>query len=104
MERGFKTGSLAFFAADFGTFHHPDNHFHFNRHGLGFFAGEHFHFQFGFELGVIKNDKTWITMIHDRNETVHLYDRSNAEAVFANVKAVYLPEFVTFVATLDAMA
>ena len=50
-------------------------------------------FQFGYELGLISNDKIWIEMIKDRNEAVHAYDRSNAEAIFARVKSNYIDEF-----------
>lgn len=46
-------------------------------------------FQFALESGYIRNEKLWLSMIEDRNETVHTYDRASAERVFKEIKGRY---------------
>lgn len=46
-------------------------------------------FQFALEAGHINDEKLWLDMIEDRNETVHTYDRDSAERIFKEIKGRY---------------
>lgn len=46
-------------------------------------------FQFALEASYINDEKLWLDMIEDRNETVHTYDRGSAERVFKEIKDRY---------------
>lgn len=46
-------------------------------------------FQFSLEAGQISDEKLWLDMIEDRNETVHTYDRDSAERIFKEIKDRY---------------
>ena len=50
-------------------------------------------FRYGYERGYIENDKAWAEMINDRNETVHTYDVTTAQKIYAQAKDIYLREF-----------
>lgn len=51
-------------------------------------------FQFAREAGLIQDEKLWLDMIQDRNETVHTYDHEAAERIFAEVKNRYFKAFL----------
>lgn len=46
-------------------------------------------FQFALEAGYIQDEKLWLEMIEDRNETVHTYDQTNAERIWKEIKKFY---------------
>lgn len=46
-----------------------------------------------FRLGLIEDGESWMLMIQDRNLTSHIYNRSTAEAIAANIVDHYLPCF-----------
>lgn len=46
-------------------------------------------FQSAFELGLIEHNTTWFEMIENRNKSVHLYEESSAELIYA-----HLPSYV----------
>lgn len=50
-------------------------------------------FQYAFEAGYIQNEKVWLDMIEDRNETVHTYDQTTAKRIFKEVKERYFLAF-----------
>lgn len=41
----------------------------------------------------ISDEKTWVKMIEDRNNTVHSYDEAVAQAIYQNTRSLYLPLF-----------
>ncbi|MBI3017725.1 MAG: nucleotidyltransferase substrate binding protein [Deltaproteobacteria bacterium] len=51
-------------------------------------------FQFAHQAGLIEDEKLWLNMIEDRNETVHTYDQTNAEHVYQEIKNRYFPAFL----------
>ena len=46
-----------------------------------------------FSTGLIDDGPVWMAMVNDRNLTSHVYNRSTAEAITANISASYLPAF-----------
>ena len=49
--------------------------------------------QEAFKLGWLKDEKTFLDMMEDRNKTSHIYDKSQAEEIFSRIKSVYLASF-----------
>jgi nucleotidyltransferase substrate binding protein (TIGR01987 family) len=48
---------------------------------------------FAFSLGLIEDEKSWIAMMRDRNETSHTYNEDVAEKIFQKIKDVYRSQF-----------
>ncbi len=48
-----------------------------------------------FKLGLIKDGETWMDMIKDRNQTVHTYNESTAEAIVTNIQTRFFDLFLT---------
>lgn len=46
-------------------------------------------FSYALAAGFISDDQLWVEMIRDRNRTVHAYDRAEADAILARVRADY---------------
>ena len=60
-------------------------------------------FQFAYQAGLIQNEKLWLDMIEDRNETVHTYDQASAERVFQEIKKRYYPAFLDITLELSKL-
>jgi len=54
--------------------------------------------------GLISDGPIWMAMVRDRNLTSHVYNRSTAEAINANISADYLPAFQRLRARLTPLA
>jgi nucleotidyltransferase substrate binding protein (TIGR01987 family) len=48
---------------------------------------------FAFQNRVITEEKCWLDMIKDRNETSHVYNEGVATGIYGRVKTRYLAEF-----------
>lgn len=46
-----------------------------------------------FSLGLIEDEKAWIAMMRDRNETSHTYNEDVAEHIFQKIRDVYKEQF-----------
>jgi nucleotidyltransferase substrate binding protein (TIGR01987 family) len=46
-----------------------------------------------FSAGLLEDGPVWMEMVRDRNLTSHVYNRSTAEAIAANITQRYLPSF-----------
>lgn len=47
-----------------------------------------------FQVGWLEDEKAWLQMLKDRNETSHIYDEEMALKILANIKQ-YFPEMKT---------
>jgi len=47
-----------------------------------------------FQVGWLEDEKAWLQMLKDRNETSHVYDEEMALKILANIKQ-YFPEMKT---------
>lgn len=45
--------------------------------------------QTAYQLKWINNEKQWLTMLNDRNETSHIYDEAMAKRIYKNIKAYF---------------
>jgi len=57
-----------------------------------------------FSTGLIEEGPIWMAMVNDRNLTSHVYNRSTAEAITANISASYLPAFRALRTQLQLLA
>jgi nucleotidyltransferase substrate binding protein (TIGR01987 family) len=57
-----------------------------------------------FSTGLIEEGPIWMAMVNDRNLTGHVYNRSTAEAITANISASYLPAFRALRTQLQLLA
>lgn len=48
--------------------------------------------QKAYQVGWLKDEKTWLSALQDRNETSHLYDEAVAHAIYLRLRT-YWPEF-----------
>ena len=48
-------------------------------------------FKEGFRLGIINDEKTFLSMLEDRNLTSHIYDQDTSETIFKRIKEKYIP-------------
>ena len=48
-----------------------------------------------FKVGLIEDGESWMDMIKDRNQTVHTYNESTAEAIATNIQTRFFALFVT---------
>lgn len=46
-----------------------------------------------FSTGLLEDGPVWMEMVRDRNLTSHVYNRSTANAIAANITQHYLPSF-----------
>ena len=46
-----------------------------------------------FKIGYIRDERTFLDMLEDRNKTAHLYDQKESEKVFLRIKESYLVHF-----------
>ena len=46
-----------------------------------------------FSAHLIKNEKTWIDMLGDRNLSVHIYDEKISREIFKRIQTLYITEF-----------
>lgn len=56
-------------------------------------------FREAFQLGLIENDERWLTMIDDRNKSVHLYKEEYADQIYGRLSK-YLELFQQLLAKL----
>lgn len=52
-------------------------------------------FSKAYELGLIDSEKTWLSVLKDRNLTVHTYNQQFAEEMCKRIKDHYVVEFST---------
>ena len=45
-----------------------------------------------YETGIIKNEESWIEMLGDRNKMSHIYNQTESENIFENIKDKYVQE------------
>ena len=57
-----------------------------------------------FSSGLIEDGPVWMAMVNDRNLTSHVYNRSTAEAITANISDRYLPAFCQLRTRLHQLA
>lgn len=57
-----------------------------------------------FSTGLIDDGPVWMAMVNDRNLTSHVYNRSTAEAITANISDSYLPAFRNLRTRLQQLA
>ena len=50
-------------------------------------------FSRAYQLGYLKNEKGWLEMIEDRNQTSHVYDEKQAGVIVKKVASTYLALF-----------
>jgi len=48
-------------------------------------------FKEAFRLGIIEDEKLFLDMLKDRNDTTHIYDKETAENIFIRIKQNYIP-------------
>ena len=48
-------------------------------------------FKEAFRLGIIEDEKLFLDMLKDRNDTTHIYDKETSENIFARIKQNYIP-------------
>lgn len=53
-----------------------------------------------FSAGLIADGDIWISILTDRNRTLHIYDEDTAREIAENVMGAYLPAFQNLVVTL----
>ncbi|MDD2402581.1 MAG: nucleotidyltransferase substrate binding protein [Clostridia bacterium] len=46
-----------------------------------------------FSIGLIEEGEKYISMLKDRNLTVHTYDQKTADIIYRNIKKIYVEEF-----------
>ncbi len=44
-----------------------------------------------FKLNLIEDEKVFLDMLKDRNETTHIYDKETADKIFNRIKSDYIP-------------
>lgn len=47
--------------------------------------------QTAYQLSWIHDEKKWLTMLNDRNETSHIYDQAMAKRIYKNIKTYLSP-------------
>jgi nucleotidyltransferase substrate binding protein (TIGR01987 family) len=57
--------------------------------------------QKAFESDLIKNGDAWIEMQEDRNRMSHMYNQSESEKIFENIKRIYIKELSDLVIALE---
>lgn len=57
-----------------------------------------------FSTGLIEDGPVWMAMVNDRNLTSHVYNRSTAEAITANISDLYLLAFRNLRTRLQRLA
>ncbi|MFZ9952747.1 MAG: nucleotidyltransferase substrate binding protein [Vulcanococcus sp.] len=57
-----------------------------------------------FGTGLLEDGPVWMEMVRDRNLTSHVYNRTTAEAITANISNRYLPAFRQLRARLQQLA
>lgn len=48
--------------------------------------------QKAYQAGWLREEKTWLSALRDRNETSHVYDEDAARAIYSRIRS-YWPEF-----------
>jgi nucleotidyltransferase substrate binding protein (TIGR01987 family) len=56
-----------------------------------------------FRLGWIKEEKTFLDMMKDRNLTSHIYDKETSEKIFQRIKTEYIPAISGLIQTLEQL-
>jgi nucleotidyltransferase substrate binding protein (TIGR01987 family) len=57
-------------------------------------------FKEAFKLNLIEDEKVFLDMLKDRNETIHIYDKETADRIFTRIKSDYLPAIENMVKKL----
>lgn len=48
----------------------------------------------GFKLGLLQDEKIWLKMLLDRNETAHVYNEELAKQIYDRIVKLYLNQFL----------
>lgn len=56
-----------------------------------------------YQLGYLNEEKVWLEMIQDRNQTSHVYDEADARKIADRVSATYLAAFETLLKKLNSL-
>jgi len=54
-----------------------------------------------FSIGLIEEGENYISMLKDRNLTVHIYDQETAYIIYENIKEIYVKEFEKLIQKLE---
>jgi len=59
-------------------------------------------FMEAFRINLISDEKIFLDMLEDRNNTTHIYDKVTSEKIFNRIKKTYTPEIVKIIDKLRA--
>ena len=54
-----------------------------------------------FQAGIIEKEQEWLSMLSDRNLSVHIYDQEASREVFERIKNCYVKEFSVFLEKVE---
>ena len=54
-----------------------------------------------YQLRLIKEEKIWLNMIEDRNNSTHVYDKITSREIFGRIKKFYTKEFKTLLSNIE---
>jgi nucleotidyltransferase substrate binding protein (TIGR01987 family) len=57
-------------------------------------------FKEAFKLNLIEDEKVFLDMLKDRNETTHIYDKETADKIFNRIRSDYIPAIENMVKKL----
>jgi nucleotidyltransferase substrate binding protein (TIGR01987 family) len=60
-------------------------------------------FKEAFKFNMIEDEKVFLDMLKDRNDTTHIYDKETAEGIFNRIKLDYIPVIETILKKLSAI-
>lgn len=60
-------------------------------------------FKEAFKFNLIEDEKVFLDMLKDRNDTTHIYDKKTAESIFNRIKLDYIPVIKGMLKKLSAI-
>ncbi len=60
-------------------------------------------FSQAYRLGFLQEEKNWLKMIEDRNQTSHVYDEESAKKIVSRIQSEYEALFIDLIARLEGM-
>lgn len=58
-------------------------------------------FMEAFRINIINDEKIFLDMLEDRNNTSHIYDKKTSEKIFNRIKNIYTPEIAKIIDILS---
>jgi nucleotidyltransferase substrate binding protein (TIGR01987 family) len=58
-------------------------------------------FMEAFRINIINDEKIFLDMLEDRNNTSHIYDKKTSEKIFNRIKNIYAPEIAKIIDILS---